>query len=116
MKRALLHSVAAIVMAACSARASLAQDTARPKSQWPYPIADRGKYSFTLFDLLEYQRASTVNALRWDLLRWSGVLGLQGLLPYRFDIEPTLFLSNKGRLSGSFAATYDVLLTQRLIL
>ena len=44
------------------------------------------------------------------------VLGLQGLAPYRFDIEPTLFLSPKGKLSGRFTGTYDILLSQRLIL
>jgi copper resistance protein B len=44
------------------------------------------------------------------------VVGLQGLAPYRFEIEPTLFVSNKGKVSGRFTAAYDVLLTQRLIL
>ena len=44
------------------------------------------------------------------------VLGLQGLSPYRFEIEPTLFLSQKGKLSGRFTGTYDILLSQRLIL
>ena len=44
------------------------------------------------------------------------VLGLQGLAPYRFDVEPTLFLSQKGKLSGRFTGTYDFLLSQRLIL
>ena len=48
--------------------------------------------------------------------RLYAVLGLQGLAPYRFDIEPTLFLSQKGKLSGRFTGTYDVLLSQRLIL
>jgi copper resistance protein B len=44
------------------------------------------------------------------------VLGLQGLAPYRFDIEPTLFISNKGQVSARLTATYDVLLSQRLVL
>ena len=44
------------------------------------------------------------------------VLGLQGLAPYRFDIEPALFLSQKGKLSGRFTGTYDILLSQQLIL
>ena len=44
------------------------------------------------------------------------VLGLQGLAPYRFDIEPTLFLSQKGKLSARFTGTYDVLFSQRLVL
>lgn len=45
-----------------------------------------------------------------------GVIGLQGLSPYRFDIEPTLFVSPQGKLSGRFTGTYDVLLSQKLIL
>ena len=44
------------------------------------------------------------------------VIGLQGLSPYRFEIEPSLFLSQKGQISGRLTATYDVLLSQRLIL
>jgi len=44
------------------------------------------------------------------------VLGLQGLSPYNFEIEPTLFLSNKGQVSARFTGTYDILLTQRLIM
>lgn len=44
------------------------------------------------------------------------VVGLQGLAPGRFEIEPALFLSNKGKVSGRFTATADLLQTQRLIL
>ena len=44
------------------------------------------------------------------------VLGLQGLAPYQFDIEPTLFLSQKGQISGRLTVTYDFTLSQRLIL
>lgn len=44
------------------------------------------------------------------------VLGLQGLAPYRFEIEPALFLSNKGKVSGRFTASTDWFLTQRTVL
>lgn len=44
------------------------------------------------------------------------VLGLQGLSPYSFDLEPSLFLSNRGKLVFRFSGTYDVLLSQWLIL
>ena len=44
------------------------------------------------------------------------VIGLQGLAPGRFDIEPTFFVSNKGKTSFSFTGTYETLLTQRLVL
>jgi copper resistance protein B len=44
------------------------------------------------------------------------VLALQGLAPYRFDLEPELFLSNKGKFSGRVTTSIDLLMTQRLVL
>ncbi|NKB87136.1 MAG: copper resistance protein B [Acidobacteria bacterium] len=44
------------------------------------------------------------------------VLGLQGLAPYWFHLEPAIFLSNDGDLTARFEGTYDLLLTQRLVL
>ena len=43
-------------------------------------------------------------------------VGLQGLAQYWFEIEPTFFISQKGDLSASLTASYEMLLTQRLIL
>jgi copper resistance protein B len=43
------------------------------------------------------------------------VLGLIGLAPYRFELEPTLYVSPRGEISGRFEAAYQFLLTQRLI-
>jgi len=45
----------------------------------------------------------------------SAVLAIQGLLPYRFNIEASAFLRG-GELSGRLEAEYEVLFTQRLIL
>lgn len=44
------------------------------------------------------------------------VLGLEGLAPYWFEIEPALFLSENGELSARLSATYDILFTQRIVL
>ena len=44
------------------------------------------------------------------------VVALQGLSPGRFEVDPALFLSNKGKVSGRFTASLDVLQTQRLVL
>ena len=52
----------------------------------------------------------------FDRSRGLAVLGLQGLAPYRFELEPSLFISQDGDVSVRLAATYDLLLTQRLIL
>lgn len=57
---------------------------------------------------------------RWspDTNRGRGHLavGVQGLAPYYFDVEPTLFVSQRGDISARFTVTYDVLLSQRLVL
>ncbi|HKP14238.1 MAG TPA: copper resistance protein B [Blastocatellia bacterium] len=42
--------------------------------------------------------------------------GLQGLAPYRFELEPTLFVSHQGKISARVTTGFDVLLSQRLIL
>ncbi len=147
------------------------------RTGWPEPVADSETYSLALFDLLEYQRAGSVNVLRWDFLGWRGgdkhrlwvrsegelnfvrplggetdfqllygrlvspffdllvggrveqhyergrnpvrafaVVSLQGLAPGRFEVEPSLFLSNKGKVSGRFTSSLDLYQTQRLIL
>jgi len=49
-------------------------------------------------------------------VRVFAVVGLQGLSPGRFEIEPALFLSNKGKVSGRFTASLDLYQTQRLVL
>jgi copper resistance protein B len=49
-------------------------------------------------------------------VRVFAVVGLQGLSPGRFEIEPALFLSNKGKVSGRFTASLDWYQTQRLVL
>lgn len=48
--------------------------------------------------------------------RTHAVLGLQGLLPYSYNTEAALFLSNKGEFTARVNADYDLLITQRLIL
>ncbi len=48
--------------------------------------------------------------------RFLGVIGFQGLAPYWFDLEPALFVSDKGDVSARITGTYDLLFTQHLIL
>ena len=72
-----------------------------------------------------YDRAITTyfdlqGGLRSDLdsrptRNWAA-LGIQGLAPYFFDLELTGFVSGEGHLAGKLQASYDLLLTQRLIL
>lgn len=44
------------------------------------------------------------------------VLGVQGLAPYWFEIDGSLFLSDKGDFTARFEAEYDQRLTNKLIL
>jgi copper resistance protein B len=43
-------------------------------------------------------------------------LGVEGLAPYGFDFEPTLYWRNGGHIAGRINTAYEFLLTQRLIL
>ena len=45
-----------------------------------------------------------------------GVIGVQGLAPYFFDVNAALFIGDSGRTAARFSAEYDLLFTQRLIL
>lgn len=63
-----------------------------------------------------------VAGLRADTRRGDGnprrvqlVLGFIGLAPYRFELAPTLFVSQRGEISARLEAAYQFLLTQRLI-
>jgi copper resistance protein B len=44
------------------------------------------------------------------------VFGFTGLAPYWFEVEPALFVSEDGDVSARLSATYDALLSQRLVL
>lgn len=48
--------------------------------------------------------------------RTFGVVGIQGLAPYWFEIDTALFVSNDGDVSARFETEYDLRFTQRLIL
>ena len=72
-----------------------------------------------------YSRAVTTyfdlqGGLRSDLdsrpTRNFAAFGTQGLAPYFFDLEVTGFVSGEGHLASKLEASYDLLLTQRLIL
>lgn len=48
--------------------------------------------------------------------RWYAVLGLEGLAPYWFELEPSLFISENGDVIAQMIASYDLLFTQKWIL
>src|SRR5258708_4757701 len=46
---------------------------------------------------------------------WAAI-GIQGLAPYFFNFAPTLYVRDGGRVAGRISGSYDLYLTQRLIL
>ena len=48
--------------------------------------------------------------------RWSGVIALQGLAPYKFELDNSLYISEHGDVTFETEAEYDLRLTQRLVL
>lgn len=44
------------------------------------------------------------------------VLGLEGLAPYWFELEPAVFVSQDGDISAALLGSYDLFVTQRMIL
>ena len=56
--------------------------------------------------------------------RWGGAnatrahlaIGLEGLAPYWFELEPTLYVSQDGDVSAQLEAEYELLITQRIVL
>ncbi len=51
-----------------------------------------------------------------DPSRTFGVVGIQGLAPYWFEVDAALFVSGDGDVSARIEAEYEFLITQRLIL
>ena len=45
---------------------------------------------------------------------WAAV-GVEGLAPYFFDLEPTFYISDGGRLAGRINASWDLFITQRWV-
>ena len=48
--------------------------------------------------------------------RWSGVIALQGLAPYKFELDNSLYVSEDGDFTFAFEAEYDLRITQRLVI
>jgi copper resistance protein B len=45
-----------------------------------------------------------------------GAIGIEGLAPNFFGFEPTFYFSDRGRIAGRVNGSYDLLITNRLIL
>ena len=78
----------------------------------------QGLYSRLIAPFWEFQaggRVETKTSGGTNHTRGFLVVGLEGLAPYWFEIEPAVFLSHRGDLSARLTATYDMYLAQRMV-
>lgn len=75
-----------------------------------------GRFIQKYYDVQIGPRVETQTFRRQNVTRGLAVIGIQGLVPYNYEIETALFIDQNGAVSARLSLTKDLLLTQRLIL
>lgn len=75
-----------------------------------------GRFIKKYYDFQIGVRGETQTFRGENVARAHGVIGFQGLVPYNYEIESALFISQNGDVSARLQGSKDLLLTQRLIL
>ena len=75
-----------------------------------------GRFIRKYYDFQIGPRVETQTFRGRNVTRGLGVIGIQGLVPYNYEVEAALFIDQNGKVSGRLSLTKDLLLTQRLIL
>ncbi len=75
-----------------------------------------GRFIRKYYDFQIGPRVETQTFRGNNVTRGLGVIGIQGLVPYNYELEAALFIDQNGKVSGRLSLTKDLLLTQRLIL
>jgi len=75
-----------------------------------------GRFIQKYYDFQIGGRVETQTFRGANVTRGFAVIGIEGLVPYSYQIEPSLFIDQNGAVSARLAATKDLLMTQRLIL
>jgi copper resistance protein B len=75
-----------------------------------------GRFIQKYYDFQIGPRVETQTFRGRNVTRGLGVIGIEGLVPYNYDFESSLFIDQNGALSVRLAFTKDLLLTQRLII
>lgn len=85
----------------------------------PIPSDKTDSRNELLWDHVFARWWSVQTGARYDLgqgpARGWAAAGIQGLAPYWFDVEATLYVGDEGRTAARFRAGQDFLLTQRVI-
>jgi copper resistance protein B len=71
-------------------------------------------YSRALVPFWDIQMGVRYDAKPTPTRTW-GVIGIQGLAPYWFEMDTALFVGESGRTAARFSAEYELLFTQKLI-
>ncbi len=74
-----------------------------------------GRFIQQYYDFQIGARVETQAYRQSNVTRGLFAIGIEGLVPYDYDIEATLFVAQDGAVSGRLTLTKDLLLTQRLI-
>ena len=75
-----------------------------------------GRFIQKYYDFQVGGRVETQSFRGGNVTRGLGAIGIEGLVPYSYQVEPTLFIDQNGAVSFRLAATKDLLMTQRMIL
>ena len=75
-----------------------------------------GRYVQKYYDFQVGTRVETQSFRGRNVSRGQAVIGIEGLVPYNYELESALFIDQNGAVSARFSLTKDMLLTQRLIL
>ncbi|MEP7152247.1 MAG: copper resistance protein B [Nitrospira sp.] len=75
-----------------------------------------GRFVRKYYDFQIGGRVETQTFRGANVTRGLAVIGIEGLVPYSYQIEPSLFIDQNGAVSARLAATKDLFMTQRLIL
>ncbi len=73
-------------------------------------------YARPISSYFDLQAGIRVDANSSTTSRTWGAFGIQGISLYFFDLEATGFVSDRGTFAARLAVSYDLLITQRLIL
>lgn len=75
----------------------------------------QGLYSRPISPYFDFQ-AGVRQDLQPGARRTFGVVGIQGLAPYWFEVDTAMFISHEGDVSARIETEYELKLTQRLML
>lgn len=75
-----------------------------------------GRFIQQYYDFQVGGRLETQSFRERNVTRGLAVIGLQGLVPYSYEVQSALFISHRGHVSARLTTTKDLFLSQRLIL